>query len=309
MSMTQESSPAPRTLPHLCLHPEVESSTHSLRFSPLFIVQPRSRMMDDVTSPLKSALSTERLLDRAAELRAMALIVTTRQADVLNRRADRLVRLAAERQADAAPTIQTANSWFQHYRRTGDQRALRCAIACRDMAVERKRAATGLARAVTMAVESHGATTAVPTVQSRPSGTPITQKVSHSGQYVLSGLASIGVLILLFVSPFSDSGIIMREMPSVSAVAQTPMTQADAAEARPAQDEADQIASIRSQTGDVGQSAEEDASRPTAAVDPRMPGTKRGSGHRRAREPLVRPYAASHGTWLWSATANAGGNS
>jgi hypothetical protein len=177
------------------------------------------------------------------------------------------------------------------------------------MAVERKRAATGLARAVTMAVESHGATTAVPTVQSRPSGTPITQKVSHSGQYVLSGLASIGVLILLFVSPFSDSGIIMREMPSVSAVAQTPMTQADAAEARPAQDEADQIASIRSQTGDVGQSAEEDASRPTAAVDPRMPGTKRGSGHRRAREPLVRPYAASHGTWLWPATANAGGNS
>ena len=54
--MTQELSPAPRTLPHLCLHPEVESSTHSLRFSPLFIVQPRSRMMDDVTSPLKSAL-------------------------------------------------------------------------------------------------------------------------------------------------------------------------------------------------------------------------------------------------------------
>jgi hypothetical protein len=226
---------------------------------------------------------------------------------VLNRRADRLMRLAAERQADAAPTIQAANSWFQHYRRTGDQRALRCAIACREMAVERKRAATGLARAVTMAVESRSAATAVSTV--RPSGTRITLKVSHSGQHALSGLASIGVLILLFVSPFSDSGIIMREMPSVSAVAQTPMTQADAAEARPAQDEADQIASIRSQTGDVGQSAEEDASRPTAAVDPRMPGTKRGSGHRRAREPLVRPYAASHGTWLWPATANAGGNS
>jgi hypothetical protein len=264
-------------------------------------------MMDDVTSPLKSALSTERLLDRAAELRAMALNVTTQQADVLNRQANRLVRLAAERQADAAPTIQAANSWFQHYRRTGDQRALRCAIACREMAVERKRAATDLARAMKVVVESRSA--AVSTVQSRPSGTRITPKVSHSGQHALSGLASIGVLILLFVSPFSESGIIMREMPSVSAVAQTPMTQADAAEARPAQGEADQIASIRSQTGDVGQSAEEDASRPTAAVDPRMPGTKRGLGHRGARGPTVRPYAASHGTWLWPATANAGGNS
>ena len=207
---------------------------------------------------------------------------------------------------DAAPTIQAANSWFQHYRRTGDQRALRCAIACREMAVERKRAATGLARAVTVAVELRSAATAVSTIQSRPSGTRITLKVSHSGQHALPGLASIGVLILLFVSPFSNSGIMIREMPSVSAVAQTPMTQADAAEARPAQDEADQIASIRSQTGNVGQSA--DASRPTAAVDPRMPGTKRGSGHRRARGPLVRPYAASHGTWLWPATANAGGD-
>ena len=98
-------------------------------------------------------------------------------------------------------------------------------------------------------------------------------------QLVLGGLPA-----LLFVSPFSDSGIIMREMPSVSAVAQTPMTQADAAEARPAQDEADQIASIRPEMGDVGQSAEEDASRATAAVDPRMPGTKRGSGHHRARQ-------------------------
>jgi hypothetical protein len=266
-------------------------------------------MMDDVTSPLKSALPIERLLDRAAELRAMALIVTTRQADMLNRQADRLVRLAAERQADAAPTVQAANSWFQHYRRTGDQRALRCAIACRDMAVERKRAATGLARAVEVVVESRGATTAVTTVQSRPSGTPITPKVSHSGQYALSGLASIGVLILLFVSPFSDSGIIMREMPSVSAVAQTPTTQADVVEARSAQGEANQIASIRPQTGDVGESAAEDASRPTAAVDPRIPGTKRGLGHRGARGPLVRPYAASHGTWLWPATTNAGGNS
>jgi len=280
-------------------------------------------MMDDVTSPLKSALSTERLLDRAAELRAMALTVTTRQADVLNRQADRIVRLAAERQADAAPTIQAANSWFQHYRRTGDPRALRCAIACRDMAVERKRAArstpissgrkarlaTGLARAVKVVVESRSAATAMSTVPTRPSGTRITPKVSQSGQYVLSGLVSIGVLILLFVSPFSDSGIIMREMPSVSAVAQTPMTQTAVVEARPAQGEADQIASIRPQTGDVGESAGDDASQPTAAADPRMPGTKRGSGHRGSRGPLVRPFAASHGTWLWPATANAGGNS
>jgi hypothetical protein len=143
-------------------------------------------MMDDVTSPPKSALSTERLLDRAAELRSMALIVTTQQADVLNRQANRLVRLAAERQADAAPTIQAANSWFQHYRRTGDQRALRCAIACREMAVERKRAATDLARAMKVVVESRSA--AVSTVQSRPSGTRITPKVSHSGQHALSGL-------------------------------------------------------------------------------------------------------------------------
>ena len=80
--------------------------------------------------------------------------------------ADRFVRL------DAVPTIQAANWWFQYYRRTGDQRALQCAIACRDMAVERKRTvrstptsrglkararavfAAGLARAVKMVVES-----------------------------------------------------------------------------------------------------------------------------------------------------------
>ena len=72
-------------------------------------------------------------------------------------------------------------------------------------------------------------------------------------------------------SAFNHSGVIMRELPSVSTVAQAPMTQADVAEARPAQGEADQIASIRPQTGDVGESAGDDASRPTAAVDPRMP--------------------------------------
>jgi hypothetical protein len=278
-------------------------------------------MMDDVTSPLKFALSTERLLDRAAELRAMALTVTSRQAELLTRRADQFVRRAVERQTHAAPTIQAANSWFQHYRRTGDQDALRCAIACRDMAVERKRAArsmplssmhkareaavlaTGLAAAVKVVAES------VSIVQSRINGARIARKVSPGGLSVLSGVVSIGVMILPLVSPFSDSAVIIREMPSFSAVAQTPMTQVDVANARSEQGEADQTASIRPQAGDSRESAGDDANHPTAAVDPRVPGTKRSSGHRGARVPLVRRYAANHGTWLWRATANAGGNS
>lgn len=93
----------------------------------------------DVTPPLQSTLPTDRLLGRAAELRAMALTGTSQQANELNRLADRFSRLAAERRAHAAQAIQAANWWFQHYRRTGDQRALRCASVCRDMAVERQR--------------------------------------------------------------------------------------------------------------------------------------------------------------------------
>ena len=53
------------------------------------------------------------------------------------------------------------------------------------------------------------------------------KKIGPKGLYVLSGLVSIGALILLFVSPFCDSNITMRDIPSASAVAaQAPMTSA-----------------------------------------------------------------------------------
>ena len=53
------------------------------------------------------------------------------------------------------------------------------------------------------------------------------KKIGPKGLYVLSGLVSIGALILLFVSPFRDSNITMRDIPSASAVAaQAPMTSA-----------------------------------------------------------------------------------
>ena len=49
-------------------------------------------------------------------------------------------RRAAE-PPDAAQTIKEANWWLQHYRRTGDPRALQCALACHEVALERQRTA------------------------------------------------------------------------------------------------------------------------------------------------------------------------
>ena len=49
-------------------------------------------------------------------------------------------RRAAE-PPDAAQTIKEANWWLQHYRQTGDPRALQCALACHDVALERQRTA------------------------------------------------------------------------------------------------------------------------------------------------------------------------
>jgi Na+/melibiose symporter-like transporter len=40
------------------------------------------------------------------------------------------------------------------------------------------------------------------------------KRIGPKGLYVLSGLVSIGALILLFVCPFRDSDITMREMTS-----------------------------------------------------------------------------------------------
>ena len=159
------------------------------------------------------------------------------------------------------------------------------------------------------------------------------KKIGPKGLYVLSGLVSIGALILLFVSPDRDSNITMRDMPSASAVAQAPMTSAAAAEAKPiqlltsatlslslaqfsakpAQTEppsfgaAEQVASIQPQFVDVGESANDDASRQdaaaplTAPVYPKIPSAGRGSVHRRTPGLPVRPYVTqlSHGTWLF----------
>jgi hypothetical protein len=67
------------------------------------------------------------------------------------------------------------------------------------------------------------------------SGTRITAKASHMGRYALSGLVSIGVLILLYVGSFSDSIITVRDLPSSSAIAQATVSQAAMAEVRPIQ--------------------------------------------------------------------------
>jgi hypothetical protein len=234
--------------------------------------------------------------------------------------------------------------------------------------------------------ESHSRTTAASTAQSAygvrrlgsslamwafrlsehgPGGTRIAPKVSRLGRYALSGLVSIGVLILLDVGSFSDSIITMRDLPPSSAVAQAPVMQAATPEARPMQSpvsahlspspaelsakpaqadtdgeegmvgrglpreapslgEAEQVALIQLQTGDAAESTGDDASRHAAAA-PQMPAAgalltapvkpkvaERGSGHRRARGPLVvRPYAtgSSRGTWLSAPNPNGGSNS
>ena len=113
----------------------------------------------------------------------------------------------------------------------------------------------------------------------------------------------------------------MRELPSTSAVAQAPVTQVDVAEARPAQaninGEADQIASIRPQTGDVAESGgDNDASGPTAAVValqtvpvyPKALGMERASGHRGAQTHVYVTRSQNHGTWLFPPNPNQGGH-
>ena len=148
--------------------------------------------------------------------------------------------------------------------------------------------------------------------------------------YGLSGLVSVGALILLFVFPFRASDITVRDIPSTSAVAQTPTTYAAVAEARPIQvqlsvtlaqteppsfGEAEQVVLVQPRFNDVGERADDarrqtDAAVPqvpaagallTAPAYPKAPSAGRGPAHRRARGPLVRPYVTqlSHGTWLF----------
>jgi hypothetical protein len=138
----------------------------------------------------------------------------------------------------------------------------------------------------------------------------MTPKVGHTGLYVISGLVSLGVLILLFVGSFGDSNTTMRDLPSASAVAQAPVTPAAVAtpiqsrasatispspahlSAKPAPDAidgeegmvgrglltertsfggAEQLASIHPRTGDEGKSAGDYAGRETETLAPQMP--------------------------------------
>jgi hypothetical protein len=163
--------------------------------------------------------------------------------------------------------------------------------------------------------------------------------IGPKGLYGLSGLVSVVALILLFVFPFRASDITVRDMPSTSAVAQTPTTYEAVAEARPIQvlisatlspsqlsvklaqtdppsfGDAEQVVSVQPRFDDVGESAD-DASRQTDAAVPQVPAAGalltapaypkapsagRDPAHRRARGPLVRPYVTqlSHGTWLF----------
>jgi hypothetical protein len=100
-------------------------------------------------------------------------------------------------------------------------------------------------------VESHSAATAASTAQSAygirwlawslatwacrllersPGSTQRTPVAHHPGRYVLSGLVSIGALILLYVGSFSAANL-----PSSSTVAHAPATQAVEAEVQPIQ--------------------------------------------------------------------------
>jgi hypothetical protein len=91
---------------------------------------------------------------------------------------------------------------------------------------------------------------------------------------------------------------------------------------------AEQVASIQPRTGNMGDSAGADVGRQTHATAPpvpntealltapgypRLPGSDRGSGHRRTHTygVSVRPYAirSSRGTWLFPPAPNAGANS
>jgi hypothetical protein len=144
----------------------------------------------------------------------------------------------------------------------------------------------------------------------RPTGTRMTPKVGHTGLYVISGLVSLGVLILLIVGSFGDSNTTMRDLPSASAVAQAPVTPAAVAtpiqsrtsatfSSSPAQlsaksapdgidggegtvgrglltertsfGGAEQLASIHPRTGDEGKSAGDYASGQTETSAPQMP--------------------------------------
>jgi hypothetical protein len=164
------------------------------------------------------------------------------------------------------------------------------------------------------------------------------KRIGPKRLYVLSGLVSIGALILLFGCPFRSSNITMGDMPSASAVAQAPMTSAAGAEpiqllilatvspsraqfsAKPAQaepplfGEAEQVASIQPRIDDVGERTNDDASRQTdaatplvpvagalltAPVYPKVPSAGRGSAHRRTHGSPVRPYVTQLSRGTW----------
>ena len=166
----------------------------------------------------------------------------------------------------------------------------------------------------------------------------VSKKIGPKGLYVLSGLVSIGALILLFVSPDRDSNT-MRDIPPASAVAaQAPVTSAAGAEAiqlltwttlspsssqfseKPAQteppllDAAEQVVSIQPRIHNVGESASDDASRQTDAsapqvptagalltvpAYPKVPSAGHGSAHRRTSGPPVRAYVTQLSHGTW----------
>ena len=200
-----------------------------------------------------------------------------------------------------------------------------------------------------------------------PYGMRVTPNRSHVGQYVLSGLTTLGALILLFVISFDNSSVTIRDLPSAAAVAHAPVAPAAVVETRllhsqasaalsaiapfsatpapsdtdtvdgeasrgslrqtPSFGDAEHLALIDSQTGNVGEHASDDASSPTAIAPPQAPaaeavltapvfssvrGAERGPGYRRAHGPSVRSYGTtplSHGTWLFPPAPNAGANS
>jgi hypothetical protein len=147
-------------------------------------------------------------------------------------------------------------------------------------------------------------------------------KISPKGLHALSGLVGfgIGVLVLWFVCSFRDSSIAMRAMPSASAVAQTPMTHPEVAEAKPAEADieagavrlAEADATIQPGSDALGQSAGDNAAVPQAllAAPPHL-GMKRGLTHRAAHRLSVGPYitrSSSSGIWLFAPNGNEGAN-
>ena len=133
------------------------------------------------------------------------------------------------------------------------------------------------------------------------------KKIGPEGLYVLSGLVSIGALILLFVSPFCDSNITMRDIPPASAVAaQAPVTSAAGAEAIQLLTWTTLSPSSSQFSAKPAQTELLDAAEQVASSQPRI---HRGSAHRRTSGPPVRAYVTqlSHGTWLFPPNQTGGG--